>query len=102
MNTKTVLIILGEPNSTFSEILFKYFKSNDFRKYKKKIVIVGCKKLIEKQMKFLGFDFKLKQILNIENSSLGSINVININLYKEWMLNAIQIYKNYFYPIILN
>ena len=79
MNIKTILIVLGEPNSTFSEILFKYFKSNDFKKYKKKIVLVGCKKLIEKQMKFLGYDFNLKQILNIENSALGSINIININ-----------------------
>ena len=26
MNIKTILIILGEPNSTFSEILFKNFK----------------------------------------------------------------------------
>ena len=32
MNIKTVLIVHGEPNSTFSEILFKYFKSTYFIK----------------------------------------------------------------------
>ena len=29
MPTKTILIILGEPNSTFSEVLFKYFISKE-------------------------------------------------------------------------
>ena len=38
MNTKVVLIVLGEPNSTFSEILFKYFKTKKFNKTKNKIV----------------------------------------------------------------
>ena len=36
MNTNIILIILGEPHSTFSEILFKYFKSKVFKKEKKK------------------------------------------------------------------
>ena len=36
MNINTILIVLGEPNSTFSEILFKYFKSEKFKKFKKK------------------------------------------------------------------
>ena len=36
MNIKTILIILGEPNSTFSELLLKYFNSKIFKKNKKK------------------------------------------------------------------
>ncbi len=35
MRTKIILIVLGEPNSTFSEILMKYFKSKQFKKIKK-------------------------------------------------------------------
>ena len=31
MSTKLILIVHGEPNSTFSEILFKYFKSEKFK-----------------------------------------------------------------------
>ena len=36
MSSKIILVVLGEPNSTFSEILFKYFKSKKFKKNKKK------------------------------------------------------------------
>ncbi len=79
MNTKIILIVLGEPNSTFSEILFKYFKSSSFTKNKNKIIIVGCKKLIEKQMNYLRYKMNLKQIFNINQSSQGIINIINID-----------------------
>ena len=47
MNSKIILIILGEPNSTFSEVLFKYFKSPNFKKNKNKIVLIGSKKLLQ-------------------------------------------------------
>ena len=36
MKINKILIILGEPHSIFSEILFKYFYSNNFKKNKKK------------------------------------------------------------------
>jgi len=37
MKINKILIILGEPHSTFSEILFKYFNSKEFSKNKKKL-----------------------------------------------------------------
>ena len=48
MNTNKILIVLGEPNSTFSEVLFKYFKSKSFKKNKKKIILIGNKFLKNK------------------------------------------------------
>ena len=36
MNIKAILFVLGEPNSTFSEVLLKYFNSNKYKKNKKK------------------------------------------------------------------
>ena len=47
MNTKIILIVLGEPNSTFSEILFKYFKSKKFNSFNKKIVLIGNYELFQ-------------------------------------------------------
>ena len=38
MNSKIILIILGEPNSTFSEILLKYFTSVTFNKNRNKVI----------------------------------------------------------------
>ena len=77
MNTKVVLIVLGEPNSTFSEILFKYFKTKNFNKTKNKIVLIGNNKLLLKQMKRLNYKLKLNKIDDIK--SLKKINIINID-----------------------
>ena len=41
MNINKILIILGEPNSIFSEILAKFLVSNKFRIIKKKIILIG-------------------------------------------------------------
>ncbi len=79
MNIKVILIVLGEPNSTFSEILFKYFNSDNFNKNKKKIVLIGSQRLIKLQMKYLKYKFKLNLINNINQSSVGLINIIDIN-----------------------
>ena len=34
MNFNKILIVLGEPNSIFSEVLFKYFNSKVLKKIK--------------------------------------------------------------------
>ena len=62
MNINFILIALGEPNSTFSEILFKYFSSIDFKKNKKKIILVGNKNLLYRQMKKLKYKLYLNEI----------------------------------------
>ena len=55
MNTRKILIVLGEPNSTFTEVLFKYFQSKKFKNNKSIIVLIGSKKLFEIQMKKLKY-----------------------------------------------
>ena len=79
MSTKIILIVLGEPNSTFSEILFKYFESKKFKNNKKKIVLIGSYKLLSKQMKKLKYKIKLNQISEINESIKKKVNVINID-----------------------
>ena len=78
MNSNIVLIILGEPNSTFSEVLFKYFKSNKFKKSNNKIILIGNKKLIEKQMKKLKYNFYINHISDLKEFKKKSINIINV------------------------
>ena len=68
MNIKIILIVLGEPNSTFSEILFKYFKTKKFLNNKKKVVLIGSYELILKQMKKLKYKIKLNQISEIDET----------------------------------
>ena len=60
MKYKPLLIVLGEPYSTFSEIVFKYFKSK--KRTKNPILFIGSSKLIEKQMIKLNYKIKIKKI----------------------------------------
>ena len=79
MNFNKILIVLGEPNSVFSEVLFKYFNLKSFKKNKSIIIIVGNKKLIFKQMKKLRYNFDINQINKIEKAKKQAINLIDID-----------------------
>ena len=59
MNTKPILIVAGEPYSIFSEI---FFKSLNKIKYKRPIILIASKELIEKQMKKLEYKFILNEV----------------------------------------
>ena len=79
MRINKIIIILGEPQSIFSEILFKYFNSKEFSKNKKKIILIGSITLLQKQMKKLKFNLNLKLINNINDAKNNGINILNIN-----------------------
>ncbi len=79
MNTKVILIVLGEPNSTFSEILLKFFCSKKFKYIKKKIILIGNFKLFQKQMKILKYKKNLNKILHISHFSRHAINIIDVD-----------------------
>ena len=52
MNFNPILIVSGEPNSVFLELFFKVFNKN---KIKNPIILISSKKLLNLQMKKLGF-----------------------------------------------
>ncbi len=79
MNIKLILIAHGEPNSTFSEILFKFFYSKKFKVFNKKIVLVGSKILFIRQMKKLKYKLDLNEISEIKEAKKNKINIINVN-----------------------
>ena len=79
MNSKIILIVLGEPNSIFSEVLFNYFKSNNFLRNKHRIILIGSKRLIQKQMERLNYSFYINEIFDIKNAKKKKINIINID-----------------------
>ena len=76
MNYKPIIIVAGEPNSIFLEIFFKCIQKNN---YKSPLIIIVCKKLLIKQMKHLGFKFKINQI-NLDNISFKELNNKKINI----------------------
>ena len=77
---KPIIVVAGEPNSIFSEILFKSLKN---RKFKSPIILIASKKLIELQMKSLNMVRKIRVIdtSNLKKTKLNNkvINLINVN-----------------------
>ena len=89
MKINKILIILGEPQSTFSEILFKYFSSKEFSKNKKKIILIGSISLLRKQMKKLKFNLNLKIINNVKDAKINELNILNINYNNQKIFSKI-------------
>ncbi len=88
MNIKFIIIVLGEPYSTFSEILGKYFKINE--KLKKKIVIIGNSNLFRRQLKKLNYHLPLNDIDHIDNAQKNKINIINIKFAQKKIFSKIS------------
>ena len=59
MSKKPIIIISGEPYSIFFEILFKVYKSNFLKDYKYPIIIIGSKKVMENQMRFMKYNIEI-------------------------------------------
>ena len=80
MNYRPILIVAGEPNSIFLEIFFKSIINNSF---KSPLILIVSKDLLIKQMKSLGFDFKINLINenypNMSKLDNKKINIINVN-----------------------
>ena len=80
MNSKPIIIICGEPNSVFSELLAKSLKKF---KNKKPIILLGSYSLIQLQLKKLRHKIKLKRIELknnlLKNENLDKVNIIDIN-----------------------
>ena len=87
MKNKPIIILNGEPNSIFLEILFKSLKKKN---HKSPIILVSSYELIKFYMKKLKFNKKINIIdfNNFNNSKLirNSINLINVKfkLNKNW------------------
>ena len=76
MNYSPILIVTGEPNSIFLEIFFKVISKN---KTKSAIILISSKKLLDLQMKKLGFKRKIK-LLTLSELSKVKLNNKSINL----------------------
>lgn len=79
MNYKPIIIVPGEPNSIFLEIYFKVIKKN---KIKSPIILICSHKLLILQMKKLGFNFKINNIIQediISQLKKKQINLLNVD-----------------------
>ncbi len=82
MKFKPLLIVLGEPYSIFSEILFKYYK-NKTKNIKFPIVVIGSKEILIRQMIKLNYSIPINEIekknITLKKLDNNKINIINVN-----------------------
>jgi len=80
MKQKPIIIVSGEPFSIFLEIFFKAIKNNNF---KKPLILIVSKKLLETQMKELRINMKInlinKQKINFDKLNNKRINIIDVS-----------------------
>ena len=95
-NFKTILIVMGEPFSTFTEILIKYFRSKNFKFFKNRIVIIGCKNQLIKFSKKLNYNIKLNDINILKDAKKNKINIFNKNFYAKQINSKITNKSNTF------
>ena len=76
MNHKPLAIVLGEPYSTFQEIILKSLKNKKISKFKRPLLFIGCSDLFKKQMLKLSYSYKINIIKLNELKKLKK----NINL----------------------
>ena len=75
-----ILIILGDPESINSEIIFKSWRKLS-KKVKKKIYVIADINLLYSQFKKLNYKINLKQVYNLETSvKTDNLKILNINL----------------------
>ena len=97
MKNKPIIIVAGEPNSIFLEILFKSLKT---KKFKSPIILIVSLKTFLLQMKFLNFNHKFvvldTKYLNFNKIQKDVINIINVNYNSKKTFEKISIKsKNY-------
>ena len=81
MKNKPLLIVLGEPNSIFSEIFFKSLK---IRKFKSPIILIASYDLIKLQMKKLNINEKVEEIAKFQtNNQLSQFSNMYFNKIKK-------------------
>ena len=99
MKKKKKILILSDPNSVNSEIIYKAWKKINL-KIKKKIIIVGNYELLKEQFRLLNYPIKLNKISNIkENNNYKVLNILDVklkftNVFKVKKFNASIYVKN--------
>ena len=94
MNIKYILIVLGEPYSTFSEIIGKYFSKK--KKIRQKVILIGNFDLLNKQLTNLNYFFQINEIKDINEAKHNIVNIINVKLsYKKIFSNISSKSNNY-------
>tara|TARA_B100000963_G_scaffold348135_1_gene355278 strand:- start:155 stop:1111 length:957 start_codon:yes stop_codon:yes gene_type:complete len=75
---KKIILVLGDPNSINSEIIYKVWRKSN-KNIKKNIFLIGNYKLLVSQLKKLNLKIKIKKIQSINDKTFG-LKILDIPL----------------------
>ena len=82
MKNRPIVVVSGDPKSTFNEILVKTFKKKKFKSLKFPIIIIGSKKLLENELKKSKTKINLQKFENKNKLLKNKIYIVDIPLKK--------------------
>ena len=80
MKNRSIVIICGDPKSTFNEILIKTLKNKAFKNINFSIIIIGSKKLLENESKKLKTKINFQKFVNQTSLRKKKIYIVDIPL----------------------
>ena len=80
MKNKSIVIICGDPKSTFNEILIKTLNNKILKNLKIPIIIVGSKKLLKNELKKLKIKINLQKFEDKISFSKNNVYIFDIPL----------------------
>ncbi len=103
MKNKSIIIICGDPESTFNEILIKSFKNKVLRNVKFPIIIFCSERLFQNELKKFKAKISLKKFDNHNNLRKNNIYIFDIPLdYKNLSIEKKNSYIKKSFEIGLN
>ena len=83
MKNKPIVIVSGDPKSTFNEILIKTLKNRVLKNLKFPLIIIGSKKLLENESKKLKTKLNLQKFENQIRLRKKNIYIVASNFFFE-------------------
>ena len=80
MKNKSIVIICGDPKSTFNEILIKTLKNKISKNIKSPLIIIGSKKLLEKEFKKFKAKVRLHEFKDQASLLKNNVYIIDVPL----------------------
>ena len=86
MISKPTFVSLGDPSGIGPEVFIKAIKDQKLKHHLSKVILVSSPKVIEGAISALGVKQKINRISDIKNTRPDSINLINVDGCKDFVL----------------
>ena len=87
---KPTIVTLGDPSGIGPEVFLKAIEDPKLKQHLSKIILVSSPKVIESSLLALNVKQKINLISDIKNAQPDSINLINVDGCKDFILNSFE------------